>query len=336
VSKAFLRAAPIALPFAFGGCVAPTGPISLHPGTPPRSVWQAPTNASGRESEDLATTRASFELDEMVSEGQALATWWSVHSDPGVQIELARLSTDERPACEDGTLPRFVGVAGSLRAGWPVSVPADQKLALEFQVPKEIREGELGLPKPGTVIDFKVSVGKATGCVRASLVARERRAGWTAQGPWFLGSAYRLYFPSGAMGFGASFAFRGGKWIGPLRLGVELGLGEANAGGLIVSGATAELSILRASLFALSLDVGPDIVLEKPTIADRPRYELFYGPRSTLHVGLANSPAPPPDVLVPQKLISLELEFPVALWWSSQRSGPAWVFGVTLASYGWL
>jgi hypothetical protein len=137
-------------------------------------------------------------------------------AEPPPGLMDARLAPAAAAPCTAGARPRLVAVDGQDHRERPVGLRAGgpQRLRLDY-AGTELLDGS-----GGAVVDLVVAGGggQRWHCLRLPLTGGDPRLGWRSSAGWALGGSLRLD--------GTIFGIvRLGRWVGPVRIGAEAGIG---------------------------------------------------------------------------------------------------------------
>ncbi len=204
-----------------------------------------------------------------------------------VRITSARLAPARGEPCRGGWPAGVVSAGGRRRWERPLPVAPGERVTFEFPVTPEAPEAIGQLAEPETLdIEVQTDAGAAR-CVRLALpmadsALRRRRA-------WSWGGSLRLDPP---IMNAFSGAVRAGRWLGPLRMGAELGLALRRCTDCLSPlylSAPAALTIEALPALRAGFGVGLEAAYAvAPTVgADGGDTYLLHGPRLTVRLAAA-------------------------------------------------
>ena len=244
-----------------------------------------------------------------------------------VEVDEAWLAPAGGAPCE-GRLAGTMAVDGVTSWARPLVVVAGQTLEIAFPVADA--RGELGavLPAPATV-DLRVGArGAPARCERVPLPPP---SAWRKAGRWSWGARVLLE-PPGLPA--ASVEARVGRWLGPLRVGAELGVSMRQCGACL-SALYLGLPVALTAEMAAAMRPGAALGLELAYTArpvrgtDDGDHYLLYGPRVTLRLGAA---APRDDGLPGGPMVGLNT---FDIWWARVSAAGVAHWSQSLLGIGW-
>ena len=246
-------------------------------------------------------------------DAQIVEVWWAgfhvvmqVRGGDDARIVRGLLAPVASRPCEEGLRDRGFFVDGKAQWLRPVSVAGEHRIILTFPA-----LGASDLLAQDPVVDLLV-LGKDDSpehCLRLPLSSKAPELAWQRPFRWSGDLAARGTFsshPLGSVDGGWSVDFGIGRFIGPLRIRGEIGLGSADCSGycppepngghgfwLIPVGAAVDGYLFETSGFGLAAEVGyRQFFATRVNPDNSTRWESSGGPTGTLRFDLTPSPLP--------------------------------------------
>jgi hypothetical protein len=257
----------------------------------------------------------------------AVSLRWPSSSE--LRVEEAWLAPAGGAPCE-GRLAATMAVDGATSWDRPVTVGPDQALEIAFPLSMSDARSEVGAPPPApATVDLRVGARGAP--ARCERVPWPSPSSWRKAGRWSAGARI-LFEPPGPPA--ASAVARVGRWVGPLRVGAELGVSMRQCAACLSAlylglpaALTAEVAAATRAGVALGLELAYTARPVRGT--DAGDHYLLYGPRVTLRFGAA---APRNDGLPGGPMLSLDT---FDLWWAHVAAAGVAHWSQTLFGVGW-
>lgn len=285
-------------------------------------------------------------------QAEIVEVWWGgfhavlqVHGVEGTRLVRGLLAPVASRPCAEGLRDQGLFVDGKAQWLRPVPTAGEHRVVLTFPA-----RGAAGLLEQSPVIDL-VLVGqddKTESCLRLPLSSGSSELAWERPVHWSADLGARGTFtshPLGSVDSGWSIDLGVGRFVGPLRIRVELGAGLADCNGycppepsgghgfwLFPARLAVDGYLYETSGFGLAAEVSyRQLFASRPNPDNSTRWESSGGPTAALRFDLTQgSPAGWPGG---GRQSALGLEISAGQWIRSDGSDAAFVWGIGLVNF---